>query len=88
MWFSSPSVKEDAAYFGDEDGIFYAVDIKNGKELWRFKTKGSRCYSPVVTSDTICFVSGSGENSCDDILYALDRNTGKKLWDKSVYKKN
>ena len=40
--FSSPAIADDVAYVGLLNGVFVAVDIKTGKQLWDFQTELSR----------------------------------------------
>ncbi len=61
-------------YFGAADEYFYSVDIKTGKELWRFKTGGVITGRPAVVNDRVFFTS------FDQNCYALDIETGKEVW--------
>lgn len=40
--FSSPAVADDVAYVGLMNGLFVAIDLKSGKQLWEFQTDFSR----------------------------------------------
>src|SRR5436190_14060723 len=57
FFLSSPVVNENAAtpavYFGSSDGNLYAVNTKNGTEIWRFKTNGSIHSTPTLNNDIL-----------------------------------
>jgi eukaryotic-like serine/threonine-protein kinase len=40
--FSSPAVAGDTLYFGAQNGVFTAVDLKTAKVAWTFQTDGAR----------------------------------------------
>jgi outer membrane protein assembly factor BamB len=71
---SSPAVFEGMVYFGSWDGNLYAVDAREGKEVWRFKTRGSVSSSPAIADDIVYFGSNDGN------LYAVDAKTGLEMW--------
>lgn len=58
----------------------YAIDLKNGSEVWRFPEKGSPAKpyyaAPVLTSDDQLIVGGY-----DKVLYSLDPETGGVIWE-------
>lgn len=66
---------EGVAYFGSMDSFVYAVDVRTGKMLWRFKTSGSN-YGSVsnVHKGLICVPS------YDHNVYCLETKTGKEKW--------
>jgi len=70
---AKPIVKDDTIYFGAYDKNFYALDL-NGKELWRFSTKGVIQSYAIAVGNLIVF------GSSDKNLYALDGKTGKLAW--------
>ena len=78
FFLSSPVVKENTdipmVYFGSSDGNLYAVNARNGAEIWRFKTNGSFHSTPVLNND-ILYVG-----SWDTYFYAINSKTGKELW--------
>jgi len=78
FFLSSPVVNENAAtpavYFGSSDGNLYAVNTKNGTEIWRFKTNGSIHSTPTLNND-ILYVG-----NWDTYFYAVNSKTGKELW--------
>jgi len=66
---------EGIAYFGSMDNFVYAVDVRTGKVVWKFKTGGSN-YGSVseVHEGLICVPS------YDHNLYCLDAKTGEEKW--------
>lgn len=71
---SSPLVDDNAVYFGDEDGVFHAVNKLTGKRLWSFRTNAEIISSANLSGKGIVFGSYDGH------LYCLDRSKGKLLW--------
>lgn len=73
---TSPVVVDDIAYIGGPDGFLYAVNVNNGKRLWRFETQGRISSAPRVAEGKV-FV---GKNSHNDEFYAVDQKTGELVW--------
>ena len=68
-----PVVLDDTIYIGSSNGNFYAINRKNGKLNWHFKSRSGIYTSPTITNDLIFF-------GCDDgYLYALKRNPKTKM---------
>lgn len=69
-----PKCHEGIVYTGSLDGIFYAIDEANGRDVWKFPTNG---FIPArrltIANDTIFF------GSWDCNLYALSLN-GSVKW--------
>jgi len=70
---SSPVVYNDFVYVGSNSGALVA--IKNGEEVWEFKTGGFITTSPAVDDNGNLYVG-----SYDGKLYSLT-NSGKKRWE-------
>ena len=70
-----PSLIENGVlYFGSFDNYLYALDVKSGKEIWRFRTgEYGNSGSAVIKDGVIYFVPRDG------ILYALSLE-GKAIW--------
>lgn len=60
------------AYIGD--GYLFALDAATGRELWRYKAKGTYLSPPAVAGDSV-FVAASDGN-----LHAFDAATGRPRW--------
>jgi outer membrane protein assembly factor BamB len=70
-----PAVSDGIVYFGCDNYNFYALDVKTGKEIWKFKSGGcAGNYTPVVVDDTVFF------GSYDGYLYRFNKKNGKLLW--------
>jgi len=66
--------KDLTLYFGSSDGNLYALDAKDGKLKWKFKT-GNLVHSTPALYNGKVYVG-----SWDAYLYAVDANTGKEVW--------
>lgn len=73
IW-STPSVQNGIAYFGSQDHHAYAVDLRDGSELWRHRTGGAIVGNPLLF-DGKMFIG-----SFDKKLYALDADDGELEW--------
>lgn len=72
--YSSPTIDGDILYVGNLDGHLYAVNIREGTLVFRFKTEDGVTSSPVVENGIVYF----GSN--DKHLYAVDANDGKRVF--------
>ncbi|MFQ5647904.1 MAG: PQQ-binding-like beta-propeller repeat protein [Candidatus Aenigmatarchaeota archaeon] len=66
-------VYQDTVYFGSCDKNFYAVSLE-GKEIWRFETKGTIQTWAGAAGGFVYFSSSDGN------LYAVDARTGEEKW--------
>jgi hypothetical protein len=64
----------DTAYIGSQDYNLYAMDIPQGRILWRVLGGAPITRRPVVQDDEV-YVTPEGAG-----LYRLDRNSGELLW--------
>jgi outer membrane protein assembly factor BamB len=69
-----PIAAEGRVFFGALDGGVYAVDLEEGKQLWRFPTGGPICHTAAWTDGVVIVTSA------DSSVYGIDAETGKKLW--------
>ncbi len=71
---STVAIKEDKVITGTSDGSFVqALDINNGKELWRYNGSTLFWASPLIVGTKI-YIGGF-----DGQLYCIDLNTGKRI---------
>lgn len=78
---SQPVVKDGIVYVGSDDEVFYALDIKTGKLIWRaFSDWAIRNPATVDSAGTVYYGAG-------DQLVALDARTGKTIWISKTCKK-
>ncbi len=68
-----PAIENETIYIGGEDGNFYALNASDGKELWRFNTRGRIQAKATLHGDKVIFESGN-------IFYALSKQTGEQIW--------
>lgn len=73
IW-STPAVHNGIAYFGSQDRSIYAVDLRDGSELWRYETGGVVVGRPLVANGMVII------GSFDKKLYALDADDGELEW--------
>jgi outer membrane protein assembly factor BamB len=87
---SWPGLAADTERAYVADGSFvYAVDLKDGKQLWSYPGKASAStlfFAPPVLTDDGQLLVGSEGN--DHALYSLDPKTGKEKWVKPVTAKD
>ena len=81
VW-AGPALVDNRLYFGDLDGVFYALNAGDLSEVWKVQpdTAATRSISdrPLVIQDTIYFTSESGT------LFALDIQNGNPRWSKPI----
>jgi outer membrane protein assembly factor BamB/tRNA A-37 threonylcarbamoyl transferase component Bud32 len=73
---SSPVVHDGVAFLGSSDWHVYAVDIKTGYSIWRYRTQKPVWSSPAIDPALKALFIGS----VDGNLYALDTESGKERW--------
>ncbi|MBW3623063.1 MAG: PQQ-binding-like beta-propeller repeat protein [Armatimonadetes bacterium] len=81
VFYFSPTVYNGRVYCapGARDPHLYAVDMKTGKEVWRFQAPNESSHyvsSPAAANGTIYI----GMGVTDAVLYAVDAQTGKEKW--------
>lgn len=70
---STPAVSNGLVLFGNQQGKFVALSLKNGKMKWLYQTGGAIYSSPVVAGNKIIF------GAADGYIYCLN-TAGKLLW--------
>ncbi len=73
IW-ATPAVQNSVAYFGSQDHTVYAVDLRDGNELWRYQTGGAVVARPLIFDGKVIV------GSFDKQLYALDADDGELEW--------
>ncbi|RJG50600.1 PQQ-binding-like beta-propeller repeat protein [Motilimonas pumila] len=73
IW-SSIKVANKTAYFGSDDGYFYAMNVNKTQLRWKFKTQGIVRSSATFHRNKVFFTSDDG------YLYALNRHSGELIW--------
>ena len=71
---SSPCIAGDLVCYGDDFGIFRALDRKSGKLRWKLATDAEIISSPSYINGKVLF------GSYDGFLYCVDPKTGKVVW--------
>src|ERR1700745_837546 len=71
---SSPVFKDNAIYFGSDDGNVYAVDAATGHQIWKRATNGPVPATPAIAPGTVYVGSYDGK------FYALNAQTGAMKW--------
>ena len=75
---TSPAVDSGTAFFGDDKGSFYAVDVHSGAPVWQDSYTSGIDSSPAVSSGTVYF--GTKGN----LMVAVNEATGTPVWSTST----
>ncbi|MHB1242925.1 MAG: outer membrane protein assembly factor BamB family protein [Gaiellaceae bacterium] len=68
-------VSNGVAYVANYKGHVYALDMRDGKVLWRFRPRGGKmASSPAIVGDDLVV------HGMDGIVRVLDRRTGRQRW--------
>jgi len=71
---STVAVKDSFIITGTSDGRFVqAVNLNNGKEIWKYHTPAATWSSPIINNDKVY------EGCYDGQLFCLDLKTGKRI---------
>lgn len=71
IW-DSPLIKNDALFFGSEDGNFYSISANGGDLIWKTKTDGKPTGNAIIYDDIIIF--------CSKKLYVVNIKSGIQEW--------
>src|SRR3954469_24872400 len=58
-------------YFGAQDNNFYALNGKDGSQIWKYESTGNFSYSTPIIENGVIYTTNTDYN-----LYALDAKTG------------
>lgn len=72
--YSTPVTDGRSLFIGDDVGVIYSIDLKNGNTNWTFDTGMRIVGSPAVSDGVVVFGSANYN------IYGLDAKTGKELW--------
>ena len=72
--YSTPVTDGSSLYIGDDVGVMYSLNLKDGTTNWTFDTGMRIVGSPAVSDGVVVFGSANSN------IYALDAKTGKELW--------
>jgi eukaryotic-like serine/threonine-protein kinase len=75
---ASPVIARGVAYFGDEGGRLYALDLRRRKMRWVFSGAGKITSSPALSAGRVFFGDYGGH------VYALTARSGRRLWSGSA----
>ena len=68
-------VSHGVAYVANYKGHVYALDMRDGKVVWRFRPRGGKmASSPAIVGDDLIV------HGMDGIVRVLDRRTGRQRW--------
>jgi len=73
---SSPAVAGQTVLLGARDGFLYAINLRTGRERWRFDHQVSWVNASPAISDGVVYAASSDAGFAD----ALDLATGRELW--------
>ena len=72
--YSTPVTDGSSLFIGDDVGVMYSLNLKDGTTNWTFDTGMRIVGSPAVSDGVVVFGSANYN------IYALDAKTGKELW--------
>ena len=72
--YSTPVTDGSSLYIGDDVGVMYSLNLKDGTTNWTFDTSMRIVGSPAVSDGVVVFGSANYN------IYGLDTKTGKELW--------
>ena len=79
-FYATPIERYGRIYVGDDNGTFYAIDMSNGRILWRYKTTSRIVGSADAKDGRVVFASANGT------VYCLSVDNGKPQWRKKLGK--
>jgi outer membrane protein assembly factor BamB len=71
---ASPVIRRGVAYFGDEGGRMYALDLRRRKMRWTFSGAGKITSSATLARGRVYFGDYAGR------VFALSARSGRRLW--------
>jgi outer membrane protein assembly factor BamB len=77
IWLSSPLIYNDMAYFGDQNGVFYAVNLKTHQKAWRANVRRIILGHAAADDGTVYFTAANA-------MFAVDAKTGEQRWQISI----
>jgi outer membrane protein assembly factor BamB/orotate phosphoribosyltransferase len=78
---STPALDENRLYFGTDDGVFWALNQKDGAVEWKFdKTGYATANGKIIFSSPALYKNTVYFGSYDGNVYALNKETGKLRW--------
>ncbi len=81
----TPTIVDGVVYIGGPDGFVNAVDVKTGKEKWRFETNSTVSLAPTVVGDKVFFgylgahTEHYGYENPGE-YFAVNKDTGNPIW--------
>jgi outer membrane protein assembly factor BamB len=84
-----PAVADGHLYLTTFDGRFYALDARNGRELWRYLSHRCGWASPAVNGDLmiqtfIGHACNAANPGSDGEVIAFDKRTGRIRWRRTI----
>lgn len=78
---SSPLVKDNTVYLVSDRGHLHAINVNNGKLIWRFPFKNSSIVKSIAYGDNKLYIADA-----KNTLYAFDLNNLEILWKYRTYR--
>lgn len=78
VYFAAPAIGESEVLFGASDGVFRALDVDQGTELWSTDLSAAIAAPPLVT-EKVVYVG-----TMDGRLIALGRDDGASVWEEEL----
>jgi len=71
---TGPAFDSEKLFYACADGTLLALDLANGKQLWKFSLKDTVAGMPAVLEQLVILQTGIGK------VFAIDKNTGVLQW--------
>ena len=72
---ATPIIHRGVVYIGDNDGTFYALDVRDGSEIWKRQISGSGFLAAAGAAGAKVVVG-----DLDGTLYCINADDGNELW--------
>lgn len=89
---SSPAVAGDTVYIGNNNGTLYALDVRTGRERWRYHVAVALMSNPLLWNGLVIVGEGNQQwvwgdayhkiivGTKDNALFAVDAASGRLRW--------
>ena len=73
-YVGSPAIGNGILYVGSADGHMYALSIKDGREVWKYRTSSMIRSTPAIDKHSVYF------GNCAGKVFALNKKDGTNKW--------
>lgn len=72
--YAAPAVYDNCVFIGEDTGLFYCINLRNGNTVWTYQTGGRIIGTAAVDKNSVVF------GSADGAIYCLDPQDGTLKW--------